>query len=184
MSTEPVTVVVKRQVKAGREPEYEAWLGRLLEAARPLPGYLGATVTRPAPGSREYVSVFRFDSVANLEAFEQSALRRRALLEVVDLVEADARWQRLTGLELWFTPPPGTLMPQPSRFRMALVMIGVVYGLVLSIGTLVAVVLGPAPMALRLLVTITLEVFLMTYVLMPRLTRALARFIYPAPKEP
>ena len=56
----------------------------------------------------------------------------------------------------------------------------VVYGLVLSIGTLVAQVLSTAPMPLRLLVTITIEVFLMTYVLMPRLTRALARWIYPS----
>jgi antibiotic biosynthesis monooxygenase (ABM) superfamily enzyme len=62
---------------------------------------------------------------------------------------------------------------------MALVMIVVVYGLVLSLGTLVAQVMSGAPMPLRLLVTITLEVFLMTYVLMPRLTRVLARWIYP-----
>jgi antibiotic biosynthesis monooxygenase (ABM) superfamily enzyme len=184
MSTEPVTVVVKRRVKAGREAEYEAWLERLLAGAKGLPGYLGTTVTRPPAGSREYTSVFRFDSVAHLEAFEQSDLRRRALLEVMDLVEADARWEKLTGLELWFSPPPGTVVPQPSRFRMALVMIVVVYGLVFSIGTLVAKVLAEAPQPVRLLVTITIEVFLMTYVLMPRLTRALARFIYPAPKGP
>ena len=31
----------------------------------------------------------------------------------------------------------------------------------------------------QLLTTITIEVFLMTYVLMPRLTRWLARWIYP-----
>jgi antibiotic biosynthesis monooxygenase (ABM) superfamily enzyme len=184
MSNEPVTVVVKRRVKAGREAEYEAWLERLLDGAKGLPGYLGTTVTRPPAGSREYTSVFRFDSVTHLEAFEQSDLRRRALLEVVPHVEADARWERLSGLELWFTPPPGTVVPQPSRFRMALVMIGVVYTLVLSLGSLVGLVLREAPMPLRLLVTITLEVFLMTYVLMPRLTRALARFIYPEPKGP
>lgn len=74
-------------------------------------------------------------------------------------------------------------MPQPSRFRMALVMIAVVYGLVFSLGSLVAAVLSTAPMSLRLLVTITIEVFLMTYVLMPRLTKVLAPFIYPKPKR-
>jgi len=55
----------------------------------------------------------------------------------------------------------------------------VVYGLVLSIGQLVAAVLGSAPQPARLLVTIVIEVFLMTYVIMPRLTRWLARWIYP-----
>ncbi|MBX3637538.1 MAG: hypothetical protein KF683_19385 [Rubrivivax sp.] len=39
--TGPVTVVVTRRVRAGREAGYEAWLARLQSAARGLPGYLG-----------------------------------------------------------------------------------------------------------------------------------------------
>jgi len=183
-AAQPVTVVVTRRVKPGREAAYEAWLERLIREASGLPGYLGTNVQRPAAtGPREYTSVFRFDSVAHLRAFEDSDLRRRALAQVVDLVEADAVWNKLTGLELWFTAPAGTVVPQPSRFRMALVMIVVVYGLVFSIGTGVALVLSGAPMPLRLLATITIEVFFMTYVLMPRLTRWLARWIYPSSKH-
>jgi hypothetical protein len=49
-----------------------------------------------------------------------------------------------------------------------------------SIGQGVRLVLGGAPAQLRLLVTITIEVFLMTYLVMPRLTRWLARWIYPS----
>ncbi len=181
---EPVTVVVRRRVRQGKESSYEQWLSALIKEASVLPGYLGTNVQRPsASGPREYISVFRFDSVEHLRGFEQSELRHRALAEVVDLVEADAVWEKLTGLEFWFTPPPGTVVPQPSRLRMALVMIAVVYGLVLSIGTLVALVLRAVPMPLRLLVTITIEVFLMTYILMPRLTRWLARWIYPSQKQ-
>lgn len=149
-----------------------------------MPGFLGARVQRGALEEPPvYTSVFRFDTVEHLRAFEGSDLRRRALLEVTDLVEADAVWSRLTGLELWFTPPAGTVVPQPSRFRMALVMIAVVYVLVLSIGQLAGLALAAAPQPVRLLVTIVIEVFLMTYVLMPRLTRWLARWIYPK-KEP
>ena len=176
----PVTVVVTRRVKPGREAAYEAWLETLLSDAKSLPGYLGTTVHRPPPGGRDYTSVFRFDTVEHLRGFEESDLRRRALSEVGELVESDAVWRRMTGLELWFTPPPGTVVPQPSRLRMALVMIAVVYGLVLSIGSLVAYALAAAPSPLRLLITIVIEVFLMTYVLMPRLTRWLARWIYPS----
>lgn len=176
----PVTVVVTRRVKPGKEKEYEAWLSKLIENARSLAGFLGTTIQRPPPtGPREYTSVFRFDSVEHLRAFEESDLRRQAMLEVADYVEADAIWKKLTGFEVWFSAPPGTVVPQPSRFRMALVMICVVYGLVLSLGAVVGAVLSSAPMPLRLLVTITLEVFFMTYFLMPRLTRLLAWFIYP-----
>lgn len=179
---EPVTVVVTRRVRPGREAAYEDWLRRLLAGAGALPGYLGAEVRRPPPDDKvcKYTSVLRYDSVGNLRAFEESELRRRYLAEVVDYVEADATWQKLTGLELWFTPPRGTVVPQPTRWRMALVMIAVVYGLVVSIGRLVATVLGDVPASLRLLVTIAIEVVFMAYVLMPRLTRWLARWIYPS----
>ena len=183
-AVEPVTVVITRRVKAGREAQYEAWLARLQAEARSLPGYLGVTTQRPAAGAaREYVSAIRFASLSHLRAFETSEMRRRYLAEVSDLVEADAVWQRLTGLEFWFTPPPGTVVPQPSRPRMALLMIAVVFGLVLSLGTLVNWMTGLLPVAvpypLRLLLTITIEVLLMTYWLRPQLTRRRARWIYP-----
>ena len=176
----PVTVVVTRRVRRGCESRYEDWLTHLVAEASTLPGYLGTHMQRPEPEQEPvYTSVFRFDSVENLRAFEESELRRRALEAVVPLVEAPAVWSRLTGLEFWFAPPPGTSVPQPSRFRMAMVMIVVVYGLVLSIGQVVAWALAPVPAPVRLFLTIVLEIFLMTYVLMPRLTRWLARWIYP-----
>jgi antibiotic biosynthesis monooxygenase (ABM) superfamily enzyme len=180
----PVTVVVRRAVRAGREQAYEDWLSRLIAEASALDGFLGTDILRPNPGSsdRTYTSILRFRTAQALAAFEDSALRRRYLREVTDLVEADAVWRRMTGLELWFTPPPGTVVPQPSRFRMALLLTVVVWGLVMSLGTLVGLVVGDAlPYAARLLVTVLLEVFLMTYVVMPWLTRALARWIYPSP---
>lgn len=183
--TEPVTVIIRRRVKPGREAEYEAWLQRLQAEARTLSGYLGVTTQKPAAtGSREYVSAVRFDSLQSLQAFEVSEMRERHLVEVLPLVQGDAVWERMTGLEFWFSAPPGTVVPQPSRPRMALVMIVVVFTLVLVIGSTVntafAALPFETPYPLRLLVTITVEVVLMTYWLMPVLTRRLARWIYPS----
>ena len=180
ISNESVTVVVTRRVKSGYESQYENWLKRLLEEAKSMKGYMGVAVQKPAPGTTEYTSVFRFDSVENLRKFEESEIRTRYLREVVDYVEADAIWRKFSGLEFWFSPPRGTIVPQPSRFRMALVMILVVYGLVISIGQLVSTVVGDIiPSYVRLFVTISIEIFLMTFVLMPRLTKLLAKWIYP-----
>jgi len=177
---EGVTVVVTRRVKAGREAEYEAWLARLLEKVKKMPGYLGVDVQRPAEGGpREYTSVYRFDSIESLRAFEDSKERRESLAEVSAYVESDATWRKLTGLELWFTAPPGMVTPAPSRLRMAIVMIVVVYAFVLVLSPLVSLVMPGARFELRLFVAIAIEVMLMTYVVMPRLTRWLARWIYP-----
>jgi uncharacterized protein len=186
---EPVTVIIRRRVKPGREADYERWLQALQAEARTLDGYLGVTTQRPAPGGpREYVSAVRFASLAQLQAFERSELRLRHLARVVPMVEGDAAWERLTGLEFWFSPPPGTVVPQPSRPRMAVVMVAMVFTLVLVIGSAVdaAFALLPfaAPYPLRLLVTITIEVVLMTWWLMPLVTRRLAPWIYPTRRDP
>ena len=175
----PVTIVARRRVRAGCEAEYEAWLTRLQSDARALPGYLGAQVQRPRPGERDYVSVFRFDSSENLEAFETSDLRRRAMAEVAPLSEADAVWDRTTGFEVWFDPPAGTVVARPVRWRMASVLVVVIFALVLPIGTVVGWLVPGWPYPLRLFATVAIEVALLTYVIMPPLTRAMACWIYP-----
>lgn len=177
---ETVTVVVTRKVKRGRESQYEDWLRMLLDESKSMKGYIGSTIQRPPPGSTEYTSIFRFDTVDNLRRFEESELRSRYLREVVEYVEADAVWKKYTGLEFWFSPPKGTIIPQPSRFRMALVMVAVVFGLVVSIGQIVNMIAVEVPPYIRLFVTISIEIFLMTYVLMPRITILLAKWIYPS----
>jgi hypothetical protein len=65
---------------------------------------------------------------------------------------------------------------------MALLMIAVVFGLVVSIGQIVNIVAGEVPFYIRLFVTISIEIFLMTYVLMPRITKLLSKWIYPSSK--
>ncbi|MBD3787769.1 MAG: antibiotic biosynthesis monooxygenase [Sphingomonadales bacterium] len=180
--SEPVTIVVRRKVKPGREKVYEAWLERLTRgAAEQFKGYLGAEFHRPGPDGT-YRSVFRFDSLENLDFFERSDFRREMLAEGADLFAADADWERMTGLEFWFDPPPGTKVPQPSPHRMALVLIAVVFCLVLILNLALGPFMAGWPLALRVLATVTIQVGLMTYVIMPRLTPLIARFIYPSSK--
>ncbi len=176
-----VTTVVTRTVKRDRRGDYEAWLHRLLAEAERVDGYAGAEVHPPAPDADPavYTSVFRFDTLAQLRAFEASELRRRAMDEVSDLVETDAVWRTHTGLELWFDPPPGTVVAQPVRWRMALLLGLVVYVLVLVFGAVASATIGGLPFALRLALVIAVEITLMTYVILPWSTRRLARWIYP-----
>lgn len=178
--SDPVTIVVRRKVKPGREKDYEAWLERLTRgAADQFKGYLGAEFHRPGAQGGEYRSVFRFDDLGSLDAFERSEYRASMLAEAAPLFAADAAWERMTGLEFWFDPPPGTKVPQPSPHRMALVLIAVVFCLVLILNLALGPFMAGWPLPLRLLVTVTIQVTLMTYVIMPRLTPLIARFIYP-----
>lgn len=177
---EPVTVLVRRRVKPGMEASYEGWLARLTEGVgRDFPGYLGAEFHRPSGPGGEYRSVFRFADLAALERFEASDFRARMLEEGAPLFAADAGWERLTGLEFWFDPPPGTMVPQPSPHRMALVLVAVVFVLVMALTLALGPLMAGWPLALRVFVLVAIQVGLMTYVIMPRLTPHIARFIYP-----
>jgi hypothetical protein len=175
-----VTILVRRKVKPGREKDYEDWLVRLTHgAAEHFQGYLGAEFHRPTAPGGDYRSVFRFDTLEKLEAFEQSDFRRQMLAEAAPLFAGDATWERMTGLEFWFDPPPGTKVPQPSPHRMALVLIAVVFCLVLILNLALGPLMTGWPLPLRVLATVTLQVVLMTYLIMPRLTRLIAHFVYP-----
>lgn len=183
--TEPaagVTAIVTRSVKPGHEAAYEAALASLQADGARFEGYLGATTQRPAPGAATpvYTSIIRFASVARLRAFERSERRAAFAAVVAPHVMADAAWAEQTGLEFWFSPPAGTVVPQPVRWRMALLLVVVVYGLVALVGGAVAALWPQGPPWLRLLLTIAIEVALMTWWLMPQLTRRLARWIYPS----
>ena len=180
--SEPVTVVVRRHVRKGSETIYETFLKSLSGAAQTLPGYLGTQFQKPVTPGAPYVSIFRFDSLESLEAFERSDLRARFLAEIAPHVEADAIWERTTGLEVWFEAPKGTVVAQPSPHRMALILIVVVFVLVLSLNLALAPLISGWPLALRILITVILQVSLMTYVIMPRVTRLLARWIFPTTK--
>ena len=180
--SDPVTVVVRRSVRRGSESVYEDWLNRLAADAAEMPGYLGTQFQKPSGEGQPYVSIFRFDTVENLDAFERSDLRARYLAEISPHVEADAVGSKTTGLEVWFEAPKGTVVAQPSPHRMVLVLIVVVFALVLGLNLSVAPVMGDWPMVLRLLIIVILQVCLMTYVIMPRVTRVLAPWIFPSTK--
>jgi antibiotic biosynthesis monooxygenase (ABM) superfamily enzyme len=183
-TTAPVTVVVRRKVRAGQEAGYEGWLRALLDEVQGFPGYLGTDVQRPNGTDRTYVSIFRFDTPDNLERFERSELRRRHLARVAPFIEGDATWDRLTGLEVWFDPPPGTVAPQPVRWKMAILLIAVVYLLVEALTFLVGLLPVPLPPPLRLLMIIAAQVSLLTWVIMPPLTRRLAFWLFANPSNP
>lgn len=178
--SDTVTIVVRQYVKPGHEEAYEAWLKRMTEGAQAnFPGYLGVGFHRPEKPGGQYRQVFRFDSIEQLEEFERSDYRAKMLAEGAEHFATDPSLERMTGLEFWFDPPRGTKVAQPSPHRMALVMIAVVFTMILILSTTVAVLTPSWPQPLRLLMTVTIQVCLMTYIVMPWLTPRIARFIYP-----
>jgi uncharacterized protein len=179
-SDEPVTVLFSRRVKPGREADFEAWARGVTAAARPFAGHLGASVL-DAPGSREYHILFTFADRKSMQAWLDSDERRRWLARVDELIEADRGLQQLTGLETWFKLPGSNVptMKPPPRWKMWLVSIIAVYPLVLAFHILVVPRMVGLPLPLRALAFPLVLLTMMTFVVMPVVTRLLRRWLGP-----
>lgn len=177
--TAPVTVVVSRQIRPGCETAFEDWLAGVTRVAARFPGHLGVTVLRPpARVPREYVLIFRFDRYENLRRWNESTERADWLERVRPFTLADPRVEVLTGLEHWFTLPDLPAAAPPPRHKMALLTWIAIFPLVLVIGGALEAPLAGAPRAFRTLLMTGLLVLLMTYIVMPRLTRLCARWLF------
>lgn len=174
-NAEPVTVTVARVVRPDRREAFEREAADVLGIAAAFPGNLGATLLRPGPDSSEYHLVYRFADDSSLAAWEDSAERRHFLGRLRGIVE-DERYARVTGLDSFFTRPA---TPGP-RWRLTVLTIAAVFAVTWLFRLLLMPHLGGWPVESRMLLSASLVVVLLGHVVMPVLTRLLARWLRPA----
>jgi antibiotic biosynthesis monooxygenase (ABM) superfamily enzyme len=147
-----ITVVVAREVAPGRETEFHRWGDdELLTAAARFPGFLGA--------------------------WEGSPVRTRLLAAGSEFVQSVAV-RRLDGMEAWFEPPPSRPSGPPPRWKTFLMTASVILVLQTILAALLRPLVGDWPTFLRTAAVIVPLVALMTWVVMPRLSRLLAGSLY------
>jgi hypothetical protein len=174
-----VTKIIDRIPKAGHEAALEQAIRDLVQAALRFPGHLGVNVIRPAPPHQPgFRIVYKFDTLEHLRAWETSGPHRE-LIEAADRhTLGDPVHSVLTGLETWFTLP-GESRPPPPRYKMSVVSWLGIFPLVLLLGTALNALLPTAPGWLKVALNTGLVVPLMTYAVMPRLTRLFKFWLYP-----
>lgn len=176
----PVTTTVTRRVKPGHEPDYEQFLDGIIAAASRFPGHLGAEVFRPQTAAAgEYRVVYRFDTAQHLHAWLGSAEHAAWLERAEPHVIGPLRRQVLTGLEAWFILPTQPGAPPPPPYKMALVTWATIFPLITLVVVATAPLLGRLPLVARLAVTTGVTVPLMTWAVIPRVTRLLGWWLYP-----
>lgn len=176
------TVVIKHRVRQGGEAEYEAWLAEISPVARGFPGYLDLHIVVPVAGLTDtYTIILRFDTEDKLRDWIYSP-ERAALIKKVEplLVTGDDFYIR-SGLDFWFTPE-GAKAKLPTRWKQFLITWSAIFPLVL----LVPLAVVPALRAIGLTGNHYLNTFavtgiicaLMVYLIMPRYTRIVHRWLF------
>jgi antibiotic biosynthesis monooxygenase (ABM) superfamily enzyme len=73
------TVIIGQKVRAGSEQAFEAWQTAMNTEASKYPGFIGAEINAPTAVQPDWVVVYRFNSVAHLQAWINSAARQERL---------------------------------------------------------------------------------------------------------
>jgi antibiotic biosynthesis monooxygenase (ABM) superfamily enzyme len=174
---EPITVSITRIVEPQFALQVSAWerAGQDLLAA--APGYLGAGIMRNPADPREWHMLYRFADAESLAAWENSPERAWWVAGAVNLM-ADSRQERRTGIEGWFDEPSSVEVISaapvvPPRWKQMVSIFLVFFPLSLLANWALLPLIGTWPLVLRVLTTVLLMTPLMTYVLMPAVTRAL-----------
>lgn len=176
---EPVTVLVTRRPIVGKEQEFERYITGITEDALVQPGHMGSTIFRPSGGlDRTYRILFRFDTRGNLDLWEKSAIRekwRQVAAEVSEPREVEEK----TGLDTWFTLPHCDVTNHPPKYKMALVIWLAIFIIVSTLSFSLLPFIAHWPMLLRTLLFTGIVVYLMTWIVMPLLTKWFAGWLYP-----
>jgi len=175
----PVTVSVARKIKLGREHDYEDWIkGVSIDAAK-FPGHQGVSIIRPTQGDNgEYVLIYRFDSYEHGRAWEKSDVRAFWMAKMDGMAAGEATYNKVTGLEFWFDLPTIPVAAKPAPHKMALILVVTVFLLVYPMQAYVAPMMGDTPLWVRVFVVVLFQVLMLTYVVMPRVTKLLKSWLY------
>ncbi|WP_436527227.1 antibiotic biosynthesis monooxygenase [Actinoplanes sp. HUAS TT8] len=176
-----VTVAITRRADPSRAAEMAAWVRAGASLAEDFPGFLGTGWVRPAPGSPEWHMLYRFATADALREWEESPQRLWWLTSAEGFVE-HTRMEKRTGIEGWFDPPrelpPSDLhvkpeVKAPPRWKQAVTIWLGFFPVSLLAGWLLAPHLTGLHLILRTMITTLILTPIMTYLVLPRVTRAL-----------
>jgi uncharacterized protein len=175
-----VTAVISHLVKPGQEQAYEQWLHDISGVAQQFTGHAGVDFVRPADASHpEYAIILKFDCYQHLKAWIDSPIRERWIEKVAPLVQSEQNVQVLTGLETWFTLPGKLVQQPPKRYKMVVLSALAVFIIAQGSGLVLAPALTSLYPLLRAFVLTVFNVWILTYIVMPRVTRLFYRWLYP-----
>lgn len=193
----PITVAIERRIDPTRTAEATSWMQAGTDLATGFSGFLGSGWVRAGEASDLWYMLYRFTDIATLDAWEQSS-QREWWLDSGRAFASEVRVERRTGIEGWFDAPfavdvesrtssgliePGTdtgpivhpIPAAPPRWKQAVTIWLGFFPTNLLASWLLGFVPGFTewPLILRVLLSTVLLTPIMTYYVLPWVTRML-----------
>jgi len=179
----PAVVAIARRVKPGYEAEFETAVRGVTLAASTFPGYLGSEVFHPPTRRGEWQLILRFDTLTHLQEWEASPICQGWIARAEAFTEMP-RVSRVNGLEAWFTLPEIPSASPPPKWKTAIVSAVGLYPVISVLPMLLRPITSSSPAWLSTLVSISIMMPLMTWVVMPQVTQLFRGWLYPATPKP
>jgi antibiotic biosynthesis monooxygenase (ABM) superfamily enzyme len=176
----PVTAVSSVRVRPGELATYRALHEQMEAELARAPGFLASELLEPVDGvQEELVVVFTFDDQDHLEQWLASAARHRILRLMDDVVEGDRTVNVVGGFAGWFMPSSraGGGFTEPRRWKQAAVVLLAIAPTSLVLTALRQWLLPDLALVPAVALNSTAGVALLSWVLMPLLTRWLAPWL-------
>jgi len=190
-AAQPVTVSVHRVVAPEHVPQVTKWVQAGVNMANRFDGFLGSGWLRAAEGSSDWYMLYRFADAERLAAWEHSAERAGWLAQGAGMV-FDQRVERRTGIEGWFDAPlrrddaaesAAPALAPPPRWKQAIV-IWLGFFPVNMLFTLFVGWAFPAfallPLVVRVLISTLALTPIMTFLVLPWVTKRLEFWLHSA----
>jgi uncharacterized protein len=133
----PVAAVISTRIKPGQEPAYRRWEQRIAAAQTRAPGFQGYRFEPPIAGVQEdWLSILRFDTEANLQAWMESPERQQLLKDASEFTEEFHTRTVRTGFDQWFPSGSAGAAP-PSAWKMNMIVLLLLYPIVFLFGNYV-----------------------------------------------
>ncbi|WP_327276996.1 antibiotic biosynthesis monooxygenase [Streptomyces sp. NBC_01224] len=177
-----VTAVVSHDVRPGREREFIHWQDKILKEQERHPGFMGSELFKPVKGVQDrWVVAFRFDTREHLEGWLNSEAREKLLTEGRDYFGSYDVRKIGSAFGAWFRFGEGTGEGVPSNWKQAMSVVLALYPTVMILNLTVGDWLSrhKVPGYLALFISNVLSVSVLTWLLMPLVTRALAFWLLP-----
>jgi uncharacterized protein len=177
---ELVTIVVSHPIDPADQDDFLTWQGRVTDAERQFPGFRGAELYRPVPGVQdEWTALYRYDNDQHASAWLESDERSQLLREGERF--RDFRLHRISSpFGSWFAPPAGE--PEeapPPNWKTGLSVLVGLYPTVVLLTLAISEIWPGGPLWLTLLIGNICSVSLLTWLVMPVVTRLLRFWLVP-----
>jgi antibiotic biosynthesis monooxygenase (ABM) superfamily enzyme len=174
------TLVTSNEVSPEQSAAYEAADQALNEAAARFPGFAGARVSRPRPGSRAWSTMVRFNSKADMDRWLNSPERAAGLAALYRATDSHHASVVPTGFGSWFAVNAEAGIEAPA-WKQAMIVLAVLFPTVMLLGVTFGDLAASwgVPSALSVFVGNALSIVAMTWLLMPVVTRLMAWWLSP-----